>query len=49
MNNKKLVIEPIKRYVGDYTINRVPKIMITPLGEDIVLYGAVAMVFYPNF
>jgi len=49
LNNKKLVMEPIKRYVIDYTINRVPKIMITPLGEDIVLYGAVTMVFYPNF
>lgn len=49
LNNKKLVVEPIRRYVGDYTINRVPKIMITPLGEDTVLYGAVATVFYPNF
>lgn len=49
LNNKKLVVEPIRRYVGDYTINRVPKIMITSLGEDTVLYGAVATVFYPNF
>jgi hypothetical protein len=24
-------------------INRVPKIMITPLGEDVVLYGAMAL------
>jgi len=34
---------PIKRYVGRYVINRIPEIRLTPLGEDIVLYGVIAL------
>ena len=45
LNNRDLVIEPIKRHVHKYAINRVPDIKITPLGEDVVLYGALAMVY----
>jgi len=41
--NQQLVLDPIIKNIKDYTINRVPKIMITPLGEDIVLYGAIAL------
>jgi hypothetical protein len=37
-----MVLSPIKKYVKDYALNRVPKIMITPLGEDVGVYGAVA-------
>ena len=42
LNNPDLVIEPIERLIAGHTINRVPRIMITPLGEDVVLYGALA-------
>jgi glucokinase len=44
--NPKLVLEPIKKYLSDYALNKIPKIRITPLGEDVTLYGAVALVFY---
>jgi glucokinase len=42
LKNKSAILSPIKKHVKDYAINRVPEIMITPLGEDVVLYGAVA-------
>ena len=45
LKNGKLLVEPIKRYLKDYLINRPPRIMITPLGEDIGLYGAIALAF----
>ncbi len=48
LNNAGLVIEPIKRHVGEHARNRLPEIAVTPLGEDIVLYGALAMVFHPR-
>lgn len=44
LKNKKLVLSPIKKYVKNYVVNRVPKIMVTPLGEDVGIYGAVATV-----
>jgi glucokinase len=43
LNNPELVLKPIQRYVAGHAINRLPEIMITPLGEDIVLYGALAL------
>jgi len=46
LNNVDLAMEPIKRRVGDYAINRVPEIKITPLGDDVALYGALAMVYF---
>lgn len=45
LNHQKLVLEPIKRFIKKFSINRVPEITITPLGHDIVLYGALAMNF----
>jgi glucokinase len=45
LNNQKLVLEPIKKFIEEFSINRVPTINITPLGHDIVLYGALAMNF----
>ncbi|MFQ5836240.1 MAG: ROK family protein [Candidatus Bathyarchaeia archaeon] len=44
LKNKKLVLAPIKKYVKNYVVNRVPKIIVTPLGEDVGIYGAVAAV-----
>jgi glucokinase len=43
LNNQNLVLEPIKSFITELSINRVPEIHITPLGHDIVLYGALAM------
>ena len=42
LRNKSMILSPIKKYVKDYAINRVPKIMVTPLGDDVGVYGAVA-------
>ncbi len=43
LNNVELVLGPIKEMVGDYVINRPAEIRVTPLGEDVGLYGAVAL------
>ncbi len=48
LRNTDIVIEPIRVRVGDHARNRVPEIEITPLGDDAVLYGALASVFYPD-
>jgi glucokinase len=44
LKNVRLVMAPIRKYIEDYIVCRPPKIMITPLGEDIGLYGAIAAV-----
>jgi glucokinase len=46
LNNTELVIDPIKRYVAEHARNRVSDITISPLGDDIVLFGALAMCFH---
>ena len=48
LKNVELVVEPIRRHIGEHSRNRIPKIMDTPLGEDIVLYGALALVFHQD-
>ncbi|MEM1557673.1 MAG: ROK family protein [Thermoproteota archaeon] len=40
--NSEIILKPIREHVSDYAMNRLPEIIITPLGEDIVLYGALA-------
>jgi len=45
LKNRGLVIPPIKRFIENYTRNRIPKIILTPLTEDVCLYGAIAAVF----
>jgi glucokinase len=42
LNNPDLVLRPIERLISRHVINRVPRIMLTPLGEDVVLYGVLA-------
>lgn len=50
LKNPELILDPIIKYVSNYSINTIPKISITPLGEDIVLYGALALAFnYEKF
>ncbi len=44
--NPELVVEPVKKKSLEYTINRPSKIMLTPLREDIVLYGAIGATYY---
>lgn len=43
LNNPDLIINPIKENLEKYIINRSPEIILTPLGEDAVLYGAIAL------
>ena len=45
INNPELVLEPIKKHIGKYTLNRVPKITLTQLGDNVGIYGALAAVF----
>ena len=47
-NPRYLVFDPILSYVEKYIINRMPKITITPLGENVVLYGALALAMNPD-
>lgn len=42
LNNQALVMGPIRRHIKSYSINRVPRIVITPLKKSIILAGAVA-------
>lgn len=41
LNNPKLVLGPVKERVKHLAINEVPPIKLSPLGRDIVLYGAI--------
>ncbi|MGQ9679502.1 MAG: ROK family protein [Candidatus Bathyarchaeia archaeon] len=43
IENPDLILKPVLNNVCRRTINRVPKIMITPLLRDTVLYGALAL------
>lgn len=43
-NNEDAIMKPIVKGVGGYTarLNRLPKIVMTSLGDSATLYGAVA-------
>lgn len=41
--NPELVLDPILEHIDNYLLNMKPEITITPLGEDIVLIGALAL------
>lgn len=43
INNPDLVLKPISENIENHLINRKPEIIHTPLREDIVLYGALAL------
>jgi len=45
--NEDLIIKPIIENIKLYTVNRIPEIKITPLGGDVVLYGAIALAANP--
>jgi glucokinase len=42
LNNPELILRPILENIDKHLLNRKPRIMITPLGEDVVLYGALS-------
>jgi glucokinase len=42
LENEKLVLPYVKRHIGEYALNRMPQIIITPLGEDVGIYGGIA-------
>ena len=48
LNNPHLVLAPIKNGIDLYLINRKPKILLTPLGADVVLFGALALAIQSN-
>ncbi|MEM3692964.1 MAG: ROK family protein [Candidatus Bathyarchaeia archaeon] len=45
LRNEELILPPIRKLVGNHTVNRVPEIELTRLGEDVGLYGAIALNF----
>jgi len=42
LKNRAMILNPIRKHVKDYALNRIPKITITLLGDDVGLYGAIA-------
>jgi len=48
LNNPERVISPIRKMAGDYAINTVPAVRITPLGDDVGLLGALSVSFNPS-
>lgn len=42
LENRPMVLEPILRYLGDFLPGRPPKVVVTPLGDDAGLIGALA-------
>jgi glucokinase len=43
IRNPELVLRPIIENIRHYTINRIPEIMITPMGDEAVLLGALTI------
>ena len=43
LHNVELVVEPIKQLAQEYIINRMAEVKVTPLGDDVGLYGAIAL------
>jgi glucokinase len=44
LENRELILPPIRNHVKEYVQNREPKIALTSLGRDAGLYGAVAAI-----
>jgi glucokinase len=42
LKNPELILNPVQEHVGEYAINKIPEIRITPLKENVVVYGAIA-------
>lgn len=48
LKNRDLILNPIGKYLAKYSVNRLPKVILTALGEDAVLYGALALALNPS-
>jgi glucokinase len=48
LNNPAAILSPIRKHVGEYAINSVPEVRITPLGDDAGLLGALSASFDPR-
>ena len=44
--NRRMILEPVKQLIDQYSINRVPKIRMTTLGRDAVLCGTLRLSKY---
>jgi glucokinase len=44
LKNSDLILDPIEKHLHEYAINRVPEIRITSLKDNVVVYGAIAIV-----
>ena len=44
LKNEEFILPPIRKNVEKYAVNRIPEIIITPLREDVGIYGAIATV-----
>ena len=44
LKNTELIMPPIKKHIAEYALNRIPEIEITPLGDDVGVYGGIAAV-----
>ncbi|MGQ4891062.1 MAG: ROK family protein [Candidatus Njordarchaeia archaeon] len=49
LNNGNLIVPYIEKNVLKLLINRMPKLELTPLGDEIVLYGAIALAMHPEY
>ena len=47
LNNSAQIVGSVKRHLGHHAMTRLPLIRVTPLGEEIVLLGAVAAALNP--
>jgi glucokinase len=43
LNNRRLVLDPIRQLLPKYAVNEVPEIITTPLGDDAGLLGALSL------
>ncbi|MHA1616267.1 MAG: ROK family protein [Candidatus Njordarchaeales archaeon] len=48
LNNKDLILPRVMELLPTYATNRIPRIEITSLGDEIVLYGAIALAMNPD-
>ena len=49
LNNETLILPYIEKNISKLLINRKPTISLTPLGDEIVLYGAIALAMHPEY
>lgn len=49
LNNPSMILNPIRMNIDQHIINRKPEIMITPLRDDIVLFGALALALHDTY